>query len=91
MIEIDFHILRRAAGGDDVESAIGVEISETKVFAGHRVVVHHDLLPFRTLVVERDEELDADFVAGLVAAPTSDDLIGAQPKQIGRALCRERV
>lgn len=39
LIEIDLHVLRRAAGGDDVEAAVAIEIGEAQVFAGHCVVI----------------------------------------------------
>src|SRR6266849_99856 len=83
-VEVDFDVFGAAAGGDDVELAIAIEVREAKVFTGHTVIVDGHLSPVHPLGKQSDaEEFDPDAGARLVHGPPADhDLVFALTEQI---------
>src|SRR5436190_10088303 len=89
LVEINLHVLRRATGGDNVELPVAVQVCDSQVFTGHRVVVDQCHTPVVAFLVERYEELNADFDARLVhRAPANNNLVRAKADEV--ATC-ERV
>ena len=83
LVDIDHQVVSAAAGRDDVRLAIPVEIRDSKVFAGHVVVIDQVGAPLCALVIQGGEHFDADFHPGAIhGAPSNDDLIGARSQQV---------
>src|SRR4051794_2162879 len=75
LVQIDLQIVRRAAGADDVELAVAVEVGEHEVFTGD-LGVDERLAPLAVRGIGGGEDLDADVVRiriGRIAAPADDD------------------
>src|SRR5688500_5450575 len=68
-VPVDLDVLRSAAGGDDVEFSVAIEVGEAEVFAGHPFVVHYAFTPACKRVVKQGKQPDT----AALAAPADND------------------
>ncbi len=81
-VEVNFQVIGGAAGGDDVQFAVGVEVGHADVLGGHLVIINEHAFPFRASLVGGVVKLDAHLAGAPGATPAGHDLVGPGPHEI---------
>ena len=81
-VDVEFHVMRCAATGDDVHSTVPCHIRGDQIFGCHAASVDQMFLPLRARGIDRVVDLDSMNLGCIAMA--KDNLVGTVSIDIGR-------